>query len=35
MLTVEQTTTIGRKCGARRYPFVVAHDQHDLPKVNS
>jgi hypothetical protein len=35
MLTAEQTIAIGRKYGAHRYRFVVEHDQHDFPKVNS
>jgi hypothetical protein len=35
MLTAEQTIAISRKRGLRRFPFVYAHDQHDLAKVNS
>jgi hypothetical protein len=35
MLTAEQTIATRRKCGGRRFPFVKAHDQHDLAKVNS
>ena len=35
MLTAEQRIAIGRKYGAHRFPFVVAHDQHDFVKVNS
>jgi hypothetical protein len=35
VLTAEQTIAIGRKYGAHRFPFVVAHDQHDSAKVNS
>ena len=35
MLTAEQTIATRRKCGALRFPFVYAHDQHDWAKVNS
>jgi hypothetical protein len=34
VLTAEQTIATRRKYGGRRFPFVEAHDQHDLAKVN-
>jgi hypothetical protein len=35
MLTAEQTIATRRKYGGSRFPFIKAHDQHDLAKVTS